>query len=169
MKQTLTYILICALLCSIALNVFQATKKPESLDAGTVAPTTDAPTTTAPSEEGLTLVELKALSTSVNHIISYFRRDRMFGPTEGYIVKLNEKSFMTKDSYQKVADLVNSLNGASVDTENRLIEVRIIDITDEKIATFLMLFGNDEYFIFSNDIGQSGRPGVSTMNTHPTE
>lgn len=157
MKQTLTYILICALLCSIALNVFQAMKKPESLDAGTVAPTTDAPATTAPAEEELTLVELKFLSSFIRCISTWCRRDRL-GLTEGFPVQGG-----------KIGDLVNSLNGASVDTENRLIEVRIIDITDEKIATFLMLFGNDEYFIFSNDIGQSGRPGVSTMNTHPTE
>ena len=158
MKQTLTYILICALLCSIALNVFQAMKKPESLDAGTVAPTTDAPATTAPAEEELTLVKLKFLSSFIGCISTWCRRDRLLGPTEGFPVQGG-----------KIGDLVNSLSGASVDTENRLIEVRIIDITDEKIATFLMLFGNDEYFIFSNDIGQTGRPGVSTTNTHPTE
>ena len=76
MKQTLIYILVCVLLCSIALNVFQAVKKPESLDAGTVAPTTDAPTTapatTAPEEEELTLVELAAITEFINYLRRHF-------------------------------------------------------------------------------------------------
>ena len=153
MKQTLVYILVCVLLCSIALNVFQAVKKPESLDAGTIAPTTDAPTTapatTAP-EEGLTLVELRALHSSISHIISYFRYDRTHGPTEGYIAQLNEKGFMTKTSYQKVADLVDSLHLVNLNQKKRLIEVQIIDITDEKIEAFLLIFGHEDYFTFSN-------------------
>ena len=167
MKQTVIYILVCVLLCSIALNVFQAVKKPESLDAGTVAPTTQASETTSPAEEKLTYDELSELAVFIEHISGYLRRDSVVGTVNGYWQELFEG---TKKNRKNIADLIDSLAGARVLRAEQVIEIDIMEPTDEKIETFLSIFGNDEYFVFSDKMRQGGpSSSIGTMNTKPTE
>ena len=92
----------------------------------------------------------------------------MHNAIHGPVTTLISDYFMTKTSEQQVADLVSDLDGAVLDTKNRVIEVEIVELTDEKIETFLLLFGHEEYFTFRDVIGLPSTGHFPDDYTRPT-
>ena len=134
MKSYITYILVSLLLLSIVFNIYQATSKPgdPSLEnppvtttqpQTTLPPETTAPSTTAAPE--LTRVEKHMIYGVISEALARYRGE-----------ELPRDFFLTQDSYEMVRDLCNSYSGGNAET----YYIWLKDCTDEKIATFRMIF-----------------------------
>lgn len=159
MKKFWTMLLAVLLLCSVVLNIYLVTKEPSDpvLSDVPADPTGD---TQASADDTPTLVELEMIKSMISTSLFGLRG------------RLNRQWFMTDSSYQRVYDLVYNLYACGVDTDRRVIKVEFINLTDEMIETFDMIFRNEDYIEIINlgegIVGSYGNT-MGGVSSDPTE
>ena len=161
MKKIGTILLAVLLLCSAALNIYLVTKEPSN-SALSGVPTDSTGDAQVSADDTPTLVELE--------IIEKMIASSLFG-LRGEI----DPNMFSKynDSYERVYDLVYNLYACSVDTDRKVIKVEFINLTDEMVETFRLIYGDVDYIEIINLGEGTFKPGQNTtlggVSSDPTE
>lgn len=157
MKKFWTLLLTVLLACSVVLNVYLVAIPPVES------------TPTEPSS-GMQNTADKTLTSEELEIIEKMIASSLFG-LRGEI----DPNMFSKynDSYERVYDLVYNLYACSVDTDRRVIKVEFINLTDEMVDTFRLIYGDVDYIEIINLGEGTFKPGQNTtlggVSSDPTE